>query len=86
MVVKAYTYQQINDMIELIRTNDAVLLSFVGTLLKEAGITYFIADAHMSIIEGSIGILPKRLLIDENAKDEARQILIDADLASELRI
>lgn len=73
-------------MIELIRTNDAVLLSFVSTLLKEAGIAYFVADTHMSIIEGSLGILPKRLLVEESAKDEAKQLLIDADLGDELRI
>ncbi len=73
-------------MIELIRTNDAVLLSFVSTLLKEAGINHFVADTHMSIIEGSIGALSKRLLVDEDAKNEARQLLIDAGLADELRI
>ena len=73
-------------MIELIRTNDAVLLSFVSTLLKEAGINHFVADTHMSIIEGSIGALSKRLLVDEDAKNEARHLLIDAGLADELRI
>ena len=73
-------------MIELIRTNDAVLLSFVSTLLKEAGINHFVADTHMSIIEGSIGALSKRLLVDEDAKNEAKQLLIDAGLADELRI
>lgn len=73
-------------MIELIRTNDAVLLSFVSTLLKEAGINHFVADTHMSIIEGSIGALSKRLLVDEDAKNDARQLLIDAGLADELRI
>lgn len=73
-------------MIELIRTNDAVLLSFVSTLLKEAGINHFVADTHMSIIEGSIGALSKRLLVDEDAKNDARELLIDAGLADELRI
>ena len=45
-------------MIELIRTNDAVLLSFAESLMKEAEIHYFIADQGMSILEGSLGMLP----------------------------
>ena len=72
-------------MIELIRTNDSVLLSFAEALMKEAGIAYFIADTNMSIIEGSLGVLPRRLLVSEDQLDEARQILIDAEIEHELR-
>ena len=42
-------------MEELLRTNDIVLISFVESLLKEAGITHFVADQNMSVIEGSLG-------------------------------
>ena len=72
-------------MIELIRTNDAVLLSFAESLMKEAEIHYFIADQGMSILEGSLGMLPRRFLVEEDRAGQARRILSDAGLAHELR-
>ncbi|MBB5044679.1 DUF2007 domain-containing protein [Shinella fusca] len=72
-------------MIELIRTNDAVLLSFAESLMKEAGIHCLIADQGMSILEGSLGMLPRRFLVESDREDEARRILKDAGLAAELR-
>ena len=48
------------------------------TLLKEAGITPFIADQNMSVIEGSLGILPRRVLVPDDRAEEARRILRDA--------
>lgn len=72
-------------MIELIRTNDAVLLSFAESLLRDAGIHCLIADQGMSILEGSLGMLPRRLLVDADREDEARLILRDAGLGAELR-
>ncbi|MCW0000473.1 DUF2007 domain-containing protein [Pararhizobium sp. YC-54] len=72
-------------MKELIRTNDAVVLSFAESLMKDAGIGCFIADQGMSILEGSLGLLPRRFLVDDDDAKEARQILIDAGLEAELR-
>ncbi|PRD45683.1 hypothetical protein C5748_00510 [Phyllobacterium phragmitis] len=72
-------------MIELMRTNDPVLISFAEALLAEAGIGYFVADANMSIIEGSLGILPRRLMVDAAKEKRARQILTDAGIEHELR-
>ena len=72
-------------MIELIRTNDAVLLSFAESLMKDAGIHCFIADQGMSILEGSLGMLPRRLMVEADREDEARRILRDAGLGAELR-
>ncbi len=72
-------------MKELIRTNDAVVLSFAESLMKEAGIGCFIADQGMSILEGSLGLLPRRFLVADEEADEARQILVDAGLEGELR-
>ena len=72
-------------MIELIRTNDAVLLSFAESLMKEAGIHCLIADQGMSILEGSLGMLPRRFLVDGDREAEARRILKDAGLEAELR-
>ncbi|MCB1529113.1 MAG: DUF2007 domain-containing protein [Hyphomicrobiaceae bacterium] len=67
-------------MRELLRTNDQVLLSFVQALLRDAGITALLADSNMSIMEGSIGMLPRRLLVAEEHIAAARQVLQDADL------
>lgn len=71
-------------MIELLRTNDAVLISFVEALLRDAGVAYFVADSNMSVIEGSIGILPRRIMVAGDNIDEARRILTDAGIAGEL--
>ena len=70
---------------ELVRTNDIVLVSAVGALLDGANIHHLVLDQNMSIIEGSIGILPRRILVHEDDHREARQILSDAGLAHELR-
>ena len=72
-------------MNELIRTNDPALISFVEALLKEAGLRYLIADAHMSVLDGSIGALPRRILVESARESEARRLLADASLESELR-
>lgn len=72
-------------MIELIRTNDAVVLSFVQSLLKDAGIETLVADENMSVLDGSLGILPRRILVPDDDASEARAILADAGIADELR-
>ncbi|WP_182085862.1 DUF2007 domain-containing protein [Aureimonas sp. ME7] len=71
-------------MIELLRSNDPVLLSFAEALLRDAGIAHLLADSHMSVLDGSIGILPRRLLVDEEEIAQARRLLRDADLGHEL--
>ena len=72
-------------MQELIRTNDAVLLSFAESLMKDAGIACFVADESMSVLEGSLGLLPRRFLVEEARAEEARLILVEAGLEEELR-
>ena len=72
-------------MIELIRTNDAVILSFVQSLLKDAGIECLLADQNMSVLDGSIGVLPRRIMVPEDDADEARKILSDAGIGNEIR-
>ncbi len=71
-------------MKELLRSNDPVVISFVEALLKEAGIVHSIADQHMSILDGSIGVLPRRVLVAEDDLAQAQRILRDAGLAGEL--
>ena len=72
-------------MHELIRTNDPVLLSFAESLMKDAGIHCLVADQAMSVLEGSLGMLPRRFLVEEERADQARRILVDAGLGNELR-
>ncbi|MFN0262656.1 DUF2007 domain-containing protein [Tepidamorphus sp. 3E244] len=67
-------------MVELLRTNDIVALSYIGALLREAGIPHLVMDENMSILEGSIGVIPRRVLVDEDSRDQAARILNDADL------
>jgi hypothetical protein len=70
---------------ELVRTNDAVLISAIEALLKGAHIHHMVVDQNMSILEGSIGIFPRRILVGENELDAARRLLVDAGFANEIR-
>jgi hypothetical protein len=72
-------------MIELIRTNDAVLISFVESLMRDAGIGFFVADQNMSVVEGSLGILPRRVMVERDREAEARRILTDAGISNEIK-
>jgi len=72
-------------MIELMRTNDPVMLSFVEALLRDSGLSYFVADQNMSVIEGSLGILPRRVMVSEDDLVEARLLLKDAGIEEELK-
>jgi Putative prokaryotic signal transducing protein len=70
---------------ELVRTNDIVLVSAVGALLDGANIHHVVLDQNMSVIEGSLGILPRRILVHDDDNRAARQLLTDAGLSHELR-
>ena len=74
-----------DDWCELVRTNDAVLVSAVGALLDAAYIPHIVLDQNMSVLEGSIGVLPRRILVNECCVDDARELLEDAGLGHELR-
>jgi hypothetical protein len=68
------------------RTNDVVLVSAVGALLDGANIHHLVLDQNMSVIEGSLGIIPRRILVHEDDDLQARRVLTDAGLAHELRV
>ena len=72
-------------MRELIRTNAMVLVSAVVALLEGAGIRHMVLDQNMSVLEGSLGVLPRRILVAEGNEPTARQIMEDAGLGKELR-
>ena len=72
-------------MRELVRTNDTVLVSAIGALLDGAGIKHLVLDQNMSVLEGSLGVLPRRILVAEGQELRARHLLEDAGLGHELR-
>jgi hypothetical protein len=72
-------------MRELMRTNDMVLVSAVGALLEAANIPHQVLDQNMSVLEGSLGILPRRVLVGDDDVHAARRLLTEAGLGHELR-
>jgi hypothetical protein len=69
-------------MKELLRTNDIVRLSWVETLLANAGIECLVLDQHTSLVEGSIGAIPRRLMVAERDLERAKSLIAEADAAS----
>jgi hypothetical protein len=67
-------------MKELLRSNDLVLLSYVSALLEEARIDFIVADLNMSVLEGSIGALPRRVLVESERLGQARNVLTEAGI------
>ena len=72
-------------MRELVRTNDLVLISAIEAFLTSANIQHVVLDQNMSVLEGSLGMLPRRILVDEDQADRARKLLQEAGLGHELR-
>jgi hypothetical protein len=67
-------------MREVLRSNDPVLINFAQAVLRDAGIGCVVADQHMSVVEGSIGAFPRRLLVPDADWDAARRSLGQAGL------
>ena len=72
-------------MREIVRTNDAVLITAIEALLNGANIRHVVLDRNMSVLEGSIGMLPRRILVENEQESRARRLLVDAGLGHELR-
>jgi len=53
-------------MRELLRSNDVARISWIEALLADAGIEAIVLDAHMSVLEGTLGILPRRVMVTED--------------------
>ena len=62
-------------MVELLKSNDLVLISYVMHLLAEEGIDAMLFDEHMSAMEGSIGALPRRIMVGEEDLECSRNLL-----------
>jgi hypothetical protein len=70
-------------MRELLRTNDLVLISYVSHLLEEAGVDFQVLDTHMSAVEGSIGAIPRRIVVAPDNHALATRILGNASITIE---
>lgn len=68
------------NMKELLRTNDPTIIAFVTALLEGEGINCFPMDVHMSVLEGSIGILPRRLMVTDKDLFLAESILREHEI------
>jgi hypothetical protein len=62
-------------MKEILRTTDPTLVAFSTALLRAEGIDCFVLDVHMSVMEGGIGIFPRRLAVADGDAFQARAIL-----------
>jgi hypothetical protein len=67
-------------MKELLRTTDPTVIAFAEALLRSEDIEVFALDVHMSILDGSLGILPQRLMVLDRDLFMARAIMADHDI------
>lgn len=77
---RAAVAANLGPMEEFLRSNDPVYLSFVRHVLDEEGIHHLVLDEHMSVLEGSVGILPRRVLVLREDLERARLALGNATL------
>ena len=64
-------------MEEILRTTDPTVIAFSEALLRAEDIECFVMDVHMSVMEGSIGIFPRRLMVHRTDAFRGRAILRD---------
>lgn len=66
-------------MLELVRSNDPVQISLLMAMLEEAGIEAVLLDSNMSVLEGSLGILPRRVMILADDLPRAQDVLAELE-------
>lgn len=67
-------------MKELLRTNDPTIIAFATALLDGEDIDVFVLDENISVLEGSIGILPRRMMVADGDLEDARDVMRDNGL------
>ncbi len=67
-------------MKELLRTTDPTVIAYASALLKGEDIDCFPVDVHMSVLEGSIGVLPRRLMVREEDHVRAERVMRDNEI------
>ena len=68
-------------MEELLRTNDLTVIAYANAILAGSGIDVFELDINISVLEGSIGILPRRLMVRSDDLIKAQQLMRDYEIA-----
>ena len=68
-------------MKELLRSTDPTTIAFATALLQGEGIACFEMDVNMSVLEGSIGIFPRRLMVRTEELQQAERVMLDNDIA-----
>ena len=68
------------DMKELLRTNDLTVIAFAEALLRGEDIDCFVMDVNMSVLEGGIGIFPRRLMVHPDDHEDAKRVLLDNEI------
>ena len=67
-------------MKELLRSTDPTIIAFATALLQGEDIACFEMDVNMSILEGGIGIFPRRLMVRDDDHDAAVRVMNDNDI------
>ena len=67
-------------MHEILRTNSPIVMSFVRSLLDEEGIESVELDSQIASLEGSVGGIQCRLVVEDLDADRAQSLLADANL------
>ena len=68
-------------MVELLRTNDPVLISFLTAFFKSYDIEIYVLDYYASMMEGSVSAIPRRIMIDSELEDQARALMREAGIS-----
>ena len=76
----AVAVSSLRAMRELLRTNDPTVIAFSTALLRGEDIDCFVLDVHMSVLDGSIGILPRRIMVADRDLFRARAVLRDNEV------
>lgn len=72
-------------MVELLRSNDPVLVSWVVAFLKDQGVEAVVLDQHMSVLEGSINALSRRVMVADDDETQARMLMAEAGVETSAR-
>ena len=67
-------------MKELLRTNDVTVLAYVDAILTSEDIAHYVFDENMSVLEGSIGLFPRRVMVAEDDFDQALILMKENDI------
>ncbi|MDP7164908.1 MAG: DUF2007 domain-containing protein [Alphaproteobacteria bacterium] len=65
-------------MVELLRTNNPILLSWLGALLADQGIPAVVFDGHTAVLEGSVTAIQRRLMVSRDDAASARRLMAEA--------